>query len=140
MLRIARRREKRNMSERQQNLCTTMVDRNEKLSQRLGMLRRSIMSRKATRRNVFDENRDERDATLETNCNERDMKREEMYAKLLERAGDDTKKQAAVAAFKSAVETAVANRKQAVDAAIEAFRTGVDAAIGSKKTTVDSRV
>ena len=129
-----------NMPDRQRNLCSTMIERNEKLSERLNEVQKNIADRKMTRRNIFDEHRDERDAALKTNRNERDAKREEMYAKLFEQAGDDSKKQAAVAAFKSAVETAVANRKQLVDAAIAAFRTGVDAEIGTKKTTINANL
>lgn len=124
-------------SEVGKNLCTNLIERNLKMGERLLDMQKKISERKATRKTVFDEKRDARDATLKEKREERDAKREEMYARLLERAGNDTEKQKAVAAFKTAVEKAITDRKTAVDAAIAAFRTGVDTAIGTRKNALD---
>lgn len=127
-----------NMADWQQNFCTKMIERNAKMSEHLNSVQRNILDRKMTRQNVFDENRDERDVTLEKNRSERDAKREDMYARLLNQAGDDADKKAAVTTFRKAVEKTISKRQQTIDAAIVAFRTGVDAAIGTKKTTIDA--
>lgn len=125
---------------RQEKICENLAERSSKLREKLGDQYEKISERKVNRSNVFDEKRTERDATLDEKRADRDVNREKMYAELLERAGDDMEKKAAVSVFQSAVETAVSDRKKAVDAAIVAFRSGVDAAIGSRKNTMDANI
>ncbi len=125
---------------RREKLCANLAERSSKLEERLEERFQKLLDRKEKRTNIFEEKRESRDATLEAKRSERDAKREEMYAKLLERAGSDTEKQSAVTAFQSAVEEAVSARKKAVDDAISAFRSGVDAAIGARKNTMDTSI
>lgn len=126
--------------ERQEKICSNLVNRNEKMSERIGERYEKLLERKTKRTDIFEEKRSSRDAKLDEHREDRDARRSEMYAKLLERAGDDTEKQAAVATFKTAIEQAVSDRKAAVDAAIAAFRAGVDAAVGGRKDTMDESI
>lgn len=125
---------------RQEKICENLAERSSRLQERLGDRYEKIMERKAKRMTAFDEKRNERDVTLDEQRAERDANRAEMYEKLVERAGDDSEKKAAVSAFQSAVEQAVSDRKKAVDAAIMAFRSGVDDALGSRKNTIEAGI
>lgn len=143
---VERNREERQMmleerkTARQEKICENLAERSSRLQERLGDRYEKIMERKAKRTTAFDEKRDERDVTLDEQRAERDANRTEMYEKLVERAGDDATKKAAVSAFQSAVEQAVSDRKKAVDAAITAFRSGIDTALGNRKNTIEASV
>lgn len=125
---------------RQEKICENLAERSSRLQERLGDRYEKIMERKVKRTTVFDEKRNGRDAILDERRAERDANRAEMYEKLMERAGDDATKKAAVSAFQSAVEQAVSDRKKAVDAAITAFRSGIDTALGNRKNTIEASV
>ena len=100
----------------------------------------SADKRKMNRESDLSKSRGERDAELAESRADREKIRQEMYVRLMERAGDDAEKQAAVTTFREAVEKAISDRKKSIDEAIAAFRGGVDAAIGSKKSAVESSI
>ncbi|MEK7630813.1 MAG: hypothetical protein AAB417_02205 [Patescibacteria group bacterium] len=69
---------------------------------------------------------------LDTTRDKWDDNRKEHYAKLLERADTDAKKQA-VEKFRAAMDAATAKRRAAIDAALKTFQTDVKSMIGSRK-------
>lgn len=81
----------------------------------------------------------EADDTLASRRNDDDMRREEMYANMLDRATTDEQK-AAIKTFQDAVEAAVEERRATVDQAIADFRSAASQLRDGSKTSHDGAV
>ncbi len=81
--------------------------------------------------------RADHDAKLSAKRDEAAEHREAQFAGMEDKA-TTTAQKAAVAAFKTAVNSAITTRKAAVDAAISTFRSGVDGAITTRKAAIQT--
>ena len=120
-------------AKRTEAICGRVNDWAEKYSSRVDEKKNRAEERWNERYQNMLTKREGQDQKLEQLRKRWDARRAEFYAKLEEKAGSDTKKQAVIN-FKKAVEAAVKIRKEAIDAAIDDFRDGVDGLVDSRKT------
>lgn len=123
---------------RQEQFCERFLGNVEQQKNRLEERYRNMEQVRTDRYDNTDKRRTERDSRLEEQRQTRNEYRDGWYAKLLELAGDDADKIAAVNEFKTTMEALVAARQASVDEALESFRAGVDTAVAGKKSGVDA--
>lgn len=121
------------------SVCERIEKITEMLKMKVGERQGKLGEKRTTRMEGKDTRRTTRDTKLDAKRDTWDSNREARYAKLLERADSDAKKEA-VASFKKAIEDAVSSRKAAIDKAIEDFRVGIDALGTKRKGAVDEAV
>lgn len=118
--------------------CNRFLELSSKLQERIENRELKIQEKAKERLNI-QTRRIQQDEAMEEKRSEWDQNRSEHFAKLEEKAGTDSQKQALVA-FKQAVEAAVLARRTAMDSAIDKFRNSLDKIISSRKSEVDDAV
>lgn len=121
------------------NFCSRLLEVKSKVNGGLADRTTKLAEARTARDGKLDAGQADRDAKLADTRAKADANRQDHYAKLLEKADTDAKKQA-VQTFRTAVEAAVAARRAAIDEAIKTFRQGVDGAITARKAAVDTAV
>jgi hypothetical protein len=122
---------------RQADFCAKLDSRSAVLSGRVGERVTKIDTHQGERLSKIGSKRSTHDTTRTTKRSERDTKLGALYAKL-EAAADTDEKRAAVAKFKSTVESAIDTRRAAADTAITSFRSDMDALVSGRQGSVDT--
>jgi len=123
--------------QRQADFCAKLDSRSAVLSGKVGERVNKIDTHQGERLGKIGSKRGTHDATRTTKRSERDTKLDALYAKL-EAAADTDEKRAAVAKFKSTVESAIDTRRAAADTAITSFRSDMDALVSGRQGSVDT--
>lgn len=118
------------------SFCLKISDLKSKADQLISKRLSDLNLKGLEGRKKLGEKRTEIDQKLGENRKKWDKNREEQYAKLLEKADTDVKKQALLK-FQNEVETAVANRRAAINTAQNAYRDGINQLLNSRKEKID---
>ncbi len=116
--------------------CKRLPEIKTKMEQKMAEAEAKIQERQEKRISFIENKRNERNNIIQKHRARWDANRQEHYAKLEERAKNETQKQAVVE-FQRAVERAVNTRRTAIDTANSEFQAIVDRAIADRKIAIE---
>lgn len=125
---------------RTQNVCEKISNLTDDLSQKASGQEERVRTRQAERLTNWENKIGQVDAKLAATRASWEKNRDDQFAALETKAGEDAQKLQAVKNFEATAKEAIAKRKATVDAAIKAFRDGVHSAITTRQGQTDGVV